>query len=64
MKSGVIPVLLAALLLGGCSGMSYTAQRALSGGALRRRGQRPGLNTLTTGMRSPKDAHRFPASGV
>ena len=34
MKGAVILVLLAALLVGGCSGMSYTEQRTLSGGAI------------------------------
>ena len=34
MKKTVILVMLAALLLGGCSGMSYTEQRTLSGGAI------------------------------
>jgi len=34
MKKTVILVLVAALLLGGCSGMSYTEQRVLSGGAI------------------------------
>ena len=34
MKRTVILVLVAALLLGGCSGMSYTEQRTLSGGAI------------------------------
>jgi osmotically inducible lipoprotein OsmB len=34
MKQGTILILLAALLLSGCSGMSYTEQRTLSGGAI------------------------------
>ena len=34
MKKTVILVMLAAVLLGGCSGMSYTEQRTLSGGAI------------------------------
>jgi hypothetical protein len=34
MKKTVILVLVAALLLGGCSGMSPTQQRVLSGGAI------------------------------
>ena len=34
MKVTVILVLLATLLVGGCSGMSYTEQRTLSGGAI------------------------------
>ena len=34
MKKTVIIVMLAALLMGGCSGMSYTEQRTLSGGAI------------------------------
>jgi len=34
MNRAVILVLLAALLVGGCSGMSYTEQRVLSGGAI------------------------------
>ena len=34
MKKTVILVMLAALLMGGCSGMSYTEQRTLSGGAI------------------------------
>jgi hypothetical protein len=34
MKFTVILVLLAALLASGCSGMSYTEQRTLSGGAI------------------------------
>ncbi len=34
MKKVVIFVLLAALLVGGCAGMSYTEQRVLSGGAI------------------------------
>jgi osmotically inducible lipoprotein OsmB len=34
MKKVVILVLLAALLVGGCAGMSYTEQRVLSGGAI------------------------------
>ena len=34
MKGLVVLVLLAALLVGGCSGMSYTEQRVLSGGAI------------------------------
>ena len=34
MKKMVILVMLGAVLLGGCSGMSYTEQRTLSGGAI------------------------------
>jgi len=34
MKSAVILVFIAALMMGGCSGMSYTEQRVLSGGAI------------------------------
>lgn len=34
MKKLVALVALAALLIAGCSGMSYTTQRALSGGAI------------------------------
>ena len=34
MKGLVVLVLLAALMVGGCSGMSYTEQRVLSGGAI------------------------------
>jgi uncharacterized membrane protein len=34
MKTTVILLLLAALVVGGCSGMSYTEQRVLSGGAI------------------------------
>ncbi len=34
MKKVVILVLLAALLVAGCAGMSYTEQRVLSGGAI------------------------------
>lgn len=34
MKKTVILVMLAVVLLGGCSGMSYTEQRTLSGGAI------------------------------
>ncbi|MCL4504004.1 MAG: YMGG-like glycine zipper-containing protein [Deltaproteobacteria bacterium] len=34
MKKTFILVMLAAVLLGGCSGMSYTEQRTLSGGAI------------------------------
>ena len=34
MKKMVILVILGAVLLGGCSGMSYTEQRTLSGGAI------------------------------
>lgn len=34
MKQATILVLLLALFLGGCSGMSYTEQRVLSGGAI------------------------------
>ena len=34
MKSAVILVLVGVLLLGGCSGMSTTQQRVLSGGAI------------------------------
>ncbi len=34
MKKTVILVMVAALVLGGCSGMSYTEQRVLSGGAI------------------------------
>ena len=33
-KGLVVLVFLAALLVGGCSGMSYTEQRVLSGGAI------------------------------
>jgi osmotically inducible lipoprotein OsmB len=33
-KGPVVLVFSAALLLGGCSGMSYTEQRVLSGGAI------------------------------
>ena len=34
MKKMVILVILGSVLLGGCSGMSYTEQRTLSGGAI------------------------------
>ena len=34
MKGLIVLVSLAALLVGGCSGMSYTEQRVLSGGAI------------------------------
>jgi hypothetical protein len=34
MKTAAILVLLATLLVSGCSGMSYTEQRVLSGGAI------------------------------
>jgi hypothetical protein len=34
MKKAVILVVVAAMLLGGCSGMSTTEQRVLSGGAI------------------------------
>lgn len=34
MKKSIILVILVAVLLGGCSGMSYTEQRTLSGGAI------------------------------
>lgn len=34
MKKTVILVIMVAVLLGGCSGMSYTEQRTLSGGAI------------------------------
>ncbi len=34
MKNSVIIIILVAVLLGGCSGMSYTEQRTLSGGAI------------------------------
>jgi osmotically inducible lipoprotein OsmB len=34
MKKTLILVMLVAVLLGGCSGMSYTEQRTLSGGAI------------------------------
>lgn len=34
MKKLVVLVVLLAFVLGGCSGMSYTAQRTLSGGAI------------------------------
>ncbi len=34
MKKAAILILAAALLFGGCSGMSYTEQRVLSGGAI------------------------------
>lgn len=34
MKKSIIMVILVAVLLGGCSGMSYTEQRTLSGSAI------------------------------
>ncbi|OGP71966.1 MAG: hypothetical protein A2Z73_04350 [Deltaproteobacteria bacterium RBG_13_60_28] len=34
MKKTVILVVVAVMVLGGCSGMSYTEQRVLSGGAI------------------------------
>ncbi len=34
MKNSVILIIIVAVLLGGCSGMSYTEQRTLSGGAI------------------------------
>ena len=34
MKKAVVLVFIAALMMGGCSGMSYTEQRVLSGGAI------------------------------
>jgi len=34
MKRTIILILVGSLLLGGCSGMSYTEQRMLSGGAI------------------------------
>lgn len=34
MKKTIILVMLVAVMLGGCSGMSYTEQRTLSGGAI------------------------------
>jgi len=34
MRSAVIVIMVAVLLVGGCSGMSYTQQRTLSGGAI------------------------------
>ena len=34
MKKTIILVMLAAVVLGGCSGMSYTEQRTLSGAAI------------------------------
>ena len=34
MKKTVILVILCAVMVGGCSGMSYTEQRTLSGGAI------------------------------
>jgi hypothetical protein len=34
MKRTVVLVVVCALLLGGCAGMSYTEQRVLSGGAI------------------------------
>jgi osmotically inducible lipoprotein OsmB len=34
MKQAAIVILAAAFLMGGCSGMSYTQQRTLSGGAI------------------------------
>jgi len=33
-KTAIILILAVSLLLGGCSGMSYTEQRVLSGGAI------------------------------
>ncbi len=34
MRASILVILVAAVLLGGCSGMSYTEQRTLSGGAI------------------------------
>ncbi len=34
MKQAVVLVVVCALLLGGCAGMSYTEQRVVSGGAI------------------------------
>ena len=34
MKRTIVLIMLVAVLLGGCSGMSYTEQRTLSGGAI------------------------------
>jgi osmotically inducible lipoprotein OsmB len=34
MKNPVVSILATALIIGGCSGMSYTQQRVLSGGAI------------------------------
>ncbi len=34
MKKAAVLILVTALFLGGCSGMSYTEQRVLSGGAI------------------------------
>ena len=34
MKKTIVLIMLVAVLLGGCSGMSYTEQRTLSGGAI------------------------------
>ncbi len=34
MKKTLVLLMVAALLVGGCSGMSYTEQRTLSGGAI------------------------------
>ena len=34
MRTSVILIMVVAVLLGGCSGMSYTEQRTLSGGAI------------------------------
>ena len=34
MKKAIVLIMLVAVLLGGCSGMSYTEQRTLSGGAI------------------------------
>ena len=34
MKKPVVSILTAALIISGCSGMSYTQQRVLSGGAI------------------------------
>lgn len=34
MQKAIVPVFVAALVLTGCAGMSYTEQRVLSGGAI------------------------------
>lgn len=34
MKKAIVLIMLVVVLLGGCSGMSYTEQRTLSGGAI------------------------------
>jgi osmotically inducible lipoprotein OsmB len=34
MKGAAVVIMVAALVVGGCSGMSYTQQRTLSGGAI------------------------------